>query len=173
MTLKAKYEYKHEDLLRDSRPLRVIMIEGAQKPEIATSVFVSSILMMYANNVYLLYFWWLRKRDVMLPFKLPKSANRLDARNKLPSGALGQADGILYLGNDTRTNEEIWFTNNDARTHTLYLGTTGSGKTFGLKSFSCNALTWASGYIYIDGKADTDLWSTLSAAWGAMTTCSS
>ena len=175
MTLKAKYEYKHEDLLRDSRPLRVRMAEGAQKPEMATSTFISAILLMYAHNVYLvlgsdfifflalLYFWWLKKRNVVLPFNLPKSANRIDARNKLPSGALGMADGILYLGNDTRTNEEIWFTNNNARTHTLYLGTTGSGKTFGLKSFSCNALTWASGYIYIDGKADTDLWSTLSA----------
>lgn len=175
MTLEAKYEYRHKDLLRDSRPLRVKMLEGAQKPEIATSIFVSAIILMYVNNVYLqlssdliffltvLYFLWLRKRPVTLPFNLPKSAQRIDTKNKLPSGAFGMADGILYLGNDTRTGEEVWFTNNNARTHTLYLGTTGSGKTFGLKSFSCNALTWASGYIYIDGKADTDLWSNLSA----------
>ena len=57
------------------------------------------------------------------------------------------------LGNDHETNEEIWFTNSDARTHCLYLGTTGSGKTFGLKSYACNALCWASGFVYIDGKA--------------------
>ena len=175
MTLKAKYEYKHEDLLRDSRPLRIRMAEGAQQPVMAGSAFVISIVVMYSEDpmlvlssdllfvIMLLYFWWLYTRNIILPFKLPKSAKRKDARYKQPDGSFGMADGILYLGNDTRTGEEVWFTNSDARTHTLYLGTTGSGKTFGLKSFSCNALTWASGYIYIDGKADTDLWSTLSA----------
>src|SRR5690606_4385143 len=35
--------------------------------------------------------------------------------------------------------------------------------TFGLKSYACNAFTWSSGFIYIDGKADTSLWSTISA----------
>lgn len=45
----------------------------------------------------------------------------------------------------------------------LYLGTTGSGKTEGLKSMASNALSWASGFVYIDGKADTDLWSSLSS----------
>lgn len=175
MTLEAKYEYKHKDLLRDSRPLRIRMAEGAQKPEMAAAVFVSALVSMYAPSIYLqlgsdltffitvIFFWWLKTRNIMLPFKLPKSAKRRDFRHKQPDGSMGMADGILYLGNDTRTGEEVWFTNGDARTHTLYLGTTGSGKTFGLKSFSCNALTWASGYIYIDGKADTDLWSTLSA----------
>ncbi|MCI5059774.1 MAG: type IV secretion system DNA-binding domain-containing protein, partial [Alphaproteobacteria bacterium] len=48
-------------------------------------------------------------------------------------------------------------------THILYLGTTGSGKTEGLKSLVTSALTWGSGFVYIDGKADTDLWSSLSS----------
>jgi intracellular multiplication protein IcmO len=113
--------------------------------------------------VLFVYFLWLLKQKLTLPFKLPKSAGIKDNNYKRPDGSFGMADGILYLGNDKKTGEEVWFTNNDARTHCLYLGTTGSGKTFGLKSFSCNALCWASGYIYIDGKADTDLWSTLSA----------
>ncbi len=178
MTLKAKYQYKHEALLRDSRPLRVRMVEAAQDPGMAAMVFTMAIALMYAKGssllqprlysdliffVMVLYCWWLKKRPVVLPFKLPKSARILDPNYIKPNGKKGMADGILYLGNDTSSHEEIWFTNNDARTHCLYLGTTGSGKTFGLKSFSCNALCWASGYIYIDGKADTDLWSALSA----------
>jgi intracellular multiplication protein IcmO len=174
-TLKAKYEYRHEAILRDSRPFRVKMQEGLQQPWIAGSVFICGIACIYSNYPYLflssdlifffmaLYFWWLRKCDIVLPFRLPKSADRVDARYLRPDGSAGHSDGILYLGNDLATGEEIWFTNGDARTHVLYLGTTGSGKTFGLKSFSCNALTWSSGYIYIDGKADTDLWSTLCA----------
>ncbi len=178
MAIKDNYQSKHELLLRDSRPLRVRIIEGAQEPTMAATVFIVSIVLMYSKGTsllhfplysdliffaMLLYFWWLKKRPVTLPFKLPKSSRIVDPNYIKPNGQKGQADGILFLGNDATTNEEIWFTNNDARTHCLYLGTTGSGKTFGLKSFSCNALCWSSGYIYIDGKADTDLWSTLSA----------
>ncbi len=74
-----------------------------------------------------------------------------------------KSEGILYLGNVKDTNEEVWFTNSDARTHMLYLGTTGAGKTEGLKSMVTNALSWGSGFVYVDGKADTDLWSSLSA----------
>ncbi len=154
------------------------MVEAAQDPGMAAMIFAMSIVTMYTKGtsvihlplysdliffIMVLYFWWLKKREVVLPFKLPKSAKRVDPNYVKPNGKKGMADGILYLGNDTSSHEEIWFTNNDARTHCLYLGTTGSGKTFGLKSFSCNALCWASGYIYIDGKADTDLWSALSA----------
>jgi intracellular multiplication protein IcmO len=43
------------------------------------------------------------------------------------------------------------------------LGTTGSGKTQGLISIASNSLSWGSGFVYIDGKADTDLWSMLSS----------
>ena len=175
MTLESKYEYKHKDLLRDARPLRIRILEGARKPQNACIVFISAAVLMYMGSPILqlgsdgvfvmtiLYFNWLRTRKATLPFKLPMSAKRIDAKDVKPDGSMAMAGGILYLGNDTRTGEEVWFTNTDARTHVLYLGTTGSGKTFGLKSFSCNALTWASGYIYIDGKADTDLWSNLSA----------
>lgn len=186
MTLKSKYEYKHEDILRDARPWTVRFSDGARDPGVASMVMALAACMVYmeeALQIYgnlrpivrfsaladvfffisVFYFWWLVRRPVQLPFKLPKSAKRKDPNFKRPDGSLGMADGILYLGNETDTGEEIWFTNSDARTHCLYLGTTGSGKTFGLKSYACNALCWASGFIYIDGKADTDLWSTLSA----------
>jgi intracellular multiplication protein IcmO len=174
VTLKAKYEYKHEDILRDARPWTVRFSDNAKQPSTAAIIYGMAAMTLYTNTeialfsdliffIALLYFWWLVKRPVVLPFKLPKSARRKDKNYKRPDGSYGMADGILYLGNNSETGEEIWFTNNDARTHCLYLGTTGSGKTFGLKSFTCNALCWGSGYIYIDGKADTDLWSTLSA----------
>jgi len=132
----------------------------------AIAIYSDQTIGLYADLVFavmLAYFTWLFRIKVALPFKLPKSANSRDPNYKRPDGSLGMSDGILYLGNNAKTGEEIWFNNNDARTHCLYLGTTGSGKTFGLKSFACNTLCWASGYIYIDGKADTDLWSTLSA----------
>jgi len=174
VALKSKYEYKHEDILRDARPWTVRMAAAAKEPANAViaymlaslAIWLDPMIRQFADLIFFigaLYFWWLMTRPVQLPFKLPKSAKRKDPGYKRPDGSLGMADGILYLGNDGDTGEEIWFTNSDARTHCLYLGTTGSGKTFGLKSYACNALCWSSGFIYIDGKADTDLWSTLSA----------
>ena len=174
MAIREKYEVKGASLLRDARPWSVRIIDQARDPSTAVIALVMAIGGMLLNPdvacfadliffIFCLYFWWLMTRQLKLPFKLPKSSKRKDPNYKQPDGKLGVADGILYLGNDHETNEEIWFTNSDARTHCLYLGTTGSGKTFGLKSYACNALCWASGFVYIDGKADTSLWSTISA----------
>jgi intracellular multiplication protein IcmO len=116
-----------------------------------------------------LFFRWAFNRPFNLPFRLPKIANLPDPRNSPPGkGGPGKSEGILYLGNTSDSEnpdcgQEIWFTNNDARTHILYLGTTGAGKTEGLKALVTNALSWGSGYVYVDGKADTDLWASLYA----------
>jgi len=174
VALKEKYQIKGADLLRDARPWTTRAIDSAREPSTAGIAFAMAAIGIWSDPIvgnfadlvffiFCMYFWWLMTRPTKLPFKLPKSAQRKDPNFKRPDGSLGTADGILYLGNDSDTGEEVWFTNSDARTHCLYLGTTGSGKTFGLKSYACNALCWASGFIYIDGKADTDLWSTLSA----------
>ncbi len=168
-----KYEKKHTELLRDTRPLYVRFGEWLKKPDSIFAVCLIGVVGIYASNLammlgdiimfgYLILLWWLMTRDRALAFKLPMGAKYKDSRNSGP-GTSGKAEGILYLGNVDKTNEEVWFTNSDARTHILYLGTTGAGKTEGLKSMVTNALTWASGFVYIDGKADTDLWSSLSA----------
>ncbi len=168
-----KYEKKHTELLRDTRPLYVRFGEGLQKPDSSFAVCFVGALALYMSKgalmwgdiifvIYLLFFWWLATRDRSLAFKLPMGAKYKDKRNK-GAGLSGRGEGILYLGNVDKTNEEVWFTDSDARTHILYLGTTGAGKTEGLKSMVTNALTWASGFVYIDGKADTDLWSSLSS----------
>ena len=174
MALKSKYQFKTEQTLRDARPWTIRFLDGAKEPSSAMLFMTMAVVSMFAHPltillsdltflICVLYFIWLMTRKVGLPFRLPKSANRVDPNYKRPDGKFGQADGILYLGNDSETGEEIWFTNSDARTHCLYLGTTGAGKTEGLKSYATNALCWASGFIYIDGKADTGLWSTISA----------
>lgn len=112
-----------------------------------------------------IYIHWYNKRSFRLPFKLPTHAKMKDPRNPIPGkdGVWGNAEGIMYLGNDREQNKgaEIWLTNSDARTHILFLGTTGTGKTEGLKSIVSNALVWGSGFVYVDGKADTDLWANL------------
>src|SRR4029078_10956905 len=61
-------------------------------------------------------------------------------------------------GNELSTSEELWFTNEDMRTHALIFGSTGSGKTEALISIAFNALAQSSGFIYVDGKGDTSLY---------------
>lgn len=68
------------------------------------------------------------------------------------------ARGITFFGNDRKTGEELWFANDDMRTHALIFGSTGSGKTETLVSLSYNALVQGSGFIYVDGKGDNSLY---------------
>ena len=72
-----------------------------------------------------------------------------------------KAGGIYFFGNDKATQEELWFTNDDMRTHALIFGSTGSGKTEYLAAIAFNALIQSSGFIYVDGKGDNGLFSKL------------
>ncbi len=168
-----KYERQHKELLRDIRPMYVRLADWLKRPTHSTALFImaagsfylSPSALMFGDLIFLMfliYFLWLVIQDRTLVFKLPYGSKFKDKNNMGP-GKSGKAEGILYLGNAKATDEEAWFSNDDARTHVLYLGTTGSGKTEGLKSMVSNALSWGSGFVYIDGKADTDLWSSLSS----------
>ncbi|NCC22480.1 MAG: type IV secretion protein IcmO [Alphaproteobacteria bacterium] len=168
-----KYEHKHKNLIRDIRPMYVRVGDWLTRPTNSLIVFMFGAGSVYyfdmARNLadvilllYLFFFLFLYFHEKKLAFKLPMGSKFRDKNNEGP-GRSGKAEGILFLGNIKNTKEEIWFTNSDARTHILYLGTTGSGKTEGLKSIATNALAWGSGFVYVDGKADTDLWSSLSS----------
>ncbi|MDB5491453.1 MAG: icmO [Micavibrio sp.] len=168
-----KYERKHTDILRDTRPWSQRVLEWLRQPTHSCAMFITAAGGIFfiedVRNLadwillgMLFYFYCLKKADRSLAFKMPMGSKFADKNNKGP-GRNGKGEGILFLGNVEKTNEEVWFSNDDARTHILYLGTTGSGKTEGLKSMVTNALAWGSGFVYIDGKADTDLWSSLSS----------
>lgn len=169
-----KYDLPLIHTLRDTRPFYVRMGEFMQDPLNAAFLLGTAgvmVLLVEALTPFadlfllagLLYTIRLKMIKSALVFRMPAWSGLKD-----PKVRSGKAEGILYLGNRKDgtsfwQGEEIWFTNNDIRTHMLYLGTTGSGKTVGLRSIASNALTWGSGFIFIDGKADTDLWSHLSA----------
>lgn len=94
-----------------------------------------------------------------LPMQVPQSAHLTDAKEiNLATKKPDKGKGILYIGNDQKTGEEIWLTDTQARTHMMFLGTTGSGKTEFLISVAFNALIHGSGLIYVDGKADNSLY---------------
>src|SRR4051812_36017334 len=117
MTIKDKYQYKHEQILRDARPWSVRFVDAAKDPQIAFMTYGFAIMSMFGHPLLInlsdiifvgttLYFWWIMTRPLKLPFKLPKSAKIKDPNFKRPDGTLGMADGILYLGNDGDTGEE-------------------------------------------------------------------
>ncbi len=95
----------------------------------------------------------------MLPFRLPKVSQTKDFNDLKPGIKLpNMARGISYFGNRISDNEELWFANEDMRTHVLIFGSTGSGKTEALISIAFNALVQGSGFIYVDGKGDNSLY---------------
>jgi intracellular multiplication protein IcmO len=169
-----KHEFKRDNILKDSRNHFERFIDKIKRSACAATIFSLSMagtwvhpwflyitdLLLFYNSLYFIWFVFF-SRKYALPFKMPKTAKRKDPNNKGPGG-IKEAEGILFIGNEERTSEEIWFTNSDARTHILYLGTTGAGKTEGLKALVTNALGWGSGFVFVDGKADTDLWGSLS-----------
>ncbi|HEY8963889.1 MAG TPA: TraM recognition domain-containing protein [Alphaproteobacteria bacterium] len=168
--VQRKFDYALAHGLRDTRPLGQRAYDFWKDSNYAAvAIFTAGFGVWFTPLghffgdllllIILLYFWWLYKVERTLCYKLPGWAKYPDKNERD-----GKAKGIMYMGNSLQYgNEEIWFTNNDIRTHILYLGTTGAGKTEGLKSIASNALMWGSGFIYIDGKADTDLWSSLCA----------
>jgi intracellular multiplication protein IcmO len=97
-------------------------------------------------------------RKAALPFRLPLSSGRIDYNDTLPgTNKPRKGRGIYYFGNERASDLELWFSNEDMRTHVLVFGSTGSGKTEALISMSYNSLLQSSGFIYIDGKGDNAL----------------
>lgn len=170
-----RYGAKHGYFLKDTRSLSQRIASKMQEPFYITTTFILALYFIwylppayYFTDAILFfcigYTFWLHKKNPELPFKMPASSGMKDPNNTPPGGGKPKkAEGIMYFGNEKESGEELWLNNSDARTHILYLGTTGAGKTEGLKSIATNAMCWGSGFIYVDGKADTDLWSSLSS----------
>ncbi|MDD5586215.1 MAG: type IV secretion system DNA-binding domain-containing protein [Alphaproteobacteria bacterium] len=173
-----KHQVQQRNILRDVRPASQRFYEYFGQTQVLGSVaFAAAIGFLFSADLarfadlglifMLIYNRWLYQRPFSMPLKFPAYANRPDPKNPVPGkGGAGKSEGILFIGNVTDPDEEaqsreLWLTNTDARTHILYLGTTGAGKTEGLKSMVSNALAWGSGFVYVDGKADTDLWASL------------
>jgi intracellular multiplication protein IcmO len=162
----SRHELDPSFLLRDTRTLGQRIADFCSDPNnviiilMALSIFAyyysqSATLMFILGLGFFIYSY---SRKQKLPFRLPKISGIKDYNDIKPGLNLPNiARGIAYLGNDRKSNEELWFTNEDLRTHILIFGSTGSGKTETLVSIAYNALVQASGFIYVDGKGDNSL----------------
>lgn len=124
----------------------------------AVGGFVISAITDILMIVGALMFFIAYTRKTSLPFRLPRVSNVLDYNDLAPgTNKPRKAGGIYFFGNETKTKSELWFSNEDMRTHVLMFGSTGSGKTEALVSMAYNALLQGSGFIYVDGKGDNSL----------------
>ncbi|MFY7697392.1 MAG: TraM recognition domain-containing protein [Legionella sp.] len=163
----SRHELDPTQLLRDTRTVGMRIGSFFSEPTNISIVLIAlSVLTYYIYEASLLIlivgflsFLYSYTRKKMLPFRLPKISKVKDFNDLKPGVKTPNvARGIAYFGNDLKTNEELWFANEDMRTHALIFGSTGSGKTEALVSIAFNALAQGSGFIYVDGKGDTSLY---------------
>jgi hypothetical protein len=89
------------------------------------------------------YYGWVCTRKFRLPFKAPMTWGGIDYNAPKPGGAgFSTAGGILYLGQDQTSKEELWMENGDARRHGFFLGTTGSGKALPMDALVLTPRGW-------------------------------
>jgi intracellular multiplication protein IcmO len=153
-------------IIRDTRPLVMRFFDFLKNPHGTSLLLVtfalSAIMIGYLSDVLLIMgvtvFCICFFHKAKLPFRLPQRCHQKDYNDLTPGANKPRvARGIYFFGNDKKTQQELWFTNDDMRTHALIFGSTGSGKTEALVSIAFNALVQASGFIYVDGKGDNGL----------------
>ncbi len=158
------------DLQRDPRRLGQKFAAACRKPDALGGVcfalagvawvFPALVDLAVLGGVVISGLAWRLRPE--LPLKLPDRHPGCDPHEWTPGTHQPQpARGILYLGNDRFTGEELYLSDEDVRTHFLVLGGTGAGKTVAMISLALgNALIWGSGCTYVDGKGDASLWTT-------------
>jgi len=165
--LEETQELPPQLLLRDTRTMGMKMADFFKDPAKTANLLmclaVVAIIMKSITELIGLIcigiFIYAYTREFKLPFRMPQRSGVFDYNDPLPGNTNKprKARGISFFGNRRQTNEELWFNNDDMRTHVLIFGSTGSGKTEALVSIAFNALVQGSGFLYVDGKGDNSL----------------
>ena len=160
-----RFERSGAQRLRDIRPITTRMW-SAMMSEFSSVLLAGGAMLMFVEPASvnfvtpasLLYAGLVMSRRVTLPLRLPRTARMRDWNHPSPKGRRPRmADGSIHLGKDVN-GRELWIAFEDGRQHATVPGTTGAGKTTAILSFLTNALTHASGFVIVDGKADNKLY---------------
>ncbi len=165
--LEERHEHGASEMARDTRTLGERIAEFLANPIYGVVILGTAAACIFYEPIFadvfliLSFFLFLFSitRKATLPCKMPLASGEPDYNDCIPGTTKPRkANGITFLGNEKNTNKELWFTNDDMRTHMLIFGSTGSGKTEALVSIAFNSLAQGSGFIYIDGKGDNSLY---------------
>lgn len=169
--LSENQDRMHQQVIRDTRSLSMRISDSIKEP-LHVAVFtlcivltmwimpyLSDLLFLLVVVVFLMCFF----HKASLPFRMPQTSDMFDASDPVPGNKdkFRKGRGIYFFGNSNDKDQEMWFGNDDMRTHCLIFGSTGSGKTQALISISYNALLQSSGFIYVDGKGDNSLFASV------------
>lgn len=164
--LDSHQEQNYKNIIRDTRTITRRIMDFWRTPKGAAATLIMCGVMIYflsylSEFIFLgglsIFFYSICQKN-QLPFRMPLVSGAKDHNDLHPkNGSPNKARGIYFLGNELSTQSELWFNNDDMRTHVLIFGSTGSGKTEALISLAYNALLQGSGFIYVDGKGDNSL----------------
>jgi len=152
--VEERHEQKPQGLIRDTRPLTQRFMDYIKDPNSCIIILVSVMGCCFfapgGNDIFVLIgigiFSITMISPKSLPFRIPQRARMPDPGDPVPGGTKPRMSrGICYFGNEIGTDLELWFNNEDMRTHVLIFGSTGSGKTVTLTSIAYNALLQGSG----------------------------
>lgn len=163
-------EMTSQQLIRDTRSLGQRIAAILKDPDnTSVALIVCAAICWFFPIVIeltmisgLFFFFFCIFSKAALPFRLPQYCGLNDYNDpQIGNNKPRKARGISFVGNEIKTGQELWFNNDDMRTHVLIFGSTGSGKTVTLISFVFNALMQSSGFIYVDGKGDNTLFASI------------
>lgn len=153
-----------EDMRSIPEKLRDFWLEPHGQQATYIAFFVATVLLLWVplGGEFILLLMALfgavklryKKLKWDFPFRVPMAAQLMDG--SIAGKKMGQ--GLFYLGSETQSKMPAYISDNDARTHGLFFGTTGSGKTEFLLAFVVNSLFYGGGSSYTDGKGDVKLW---------------
>ena len=160
----AQFERTGAQSLRDVRPFTTCLSDAIRGPASAIVLaagagvtFLEPAIIDLTILASVLFALWVLTRRPVLPIGLPRSANCLDEGSPEPGTRkprLAHADNFIGW---SILNEELWVAAEVVRQHIAIAGTTGSGKTSAILSLLCNAFIQGSGFVFVDGKGDRDL----------------
>src|SRR3990167_6841446 len=164
--LEEQHELAPQLLLRDTRTLGMKLVDFFKDPINSACLMISFAVASFffpsicelIGIIGIACFFYAYTRRSNLPFRMPLRSKAADYNDPLPGSTKPRtARGISFFGNRKSNSDELWFNNDDMRTHVLIFGSTGSGKTEALVSIAFNALVQGSGFLYVDGKGDNSL----------------
>jgi intracellular multiplication protein IcmO len=162
--LTERQERFHSKVIRDTRTMGQRVTDLLRTPKTNAMILISMAVLGFVvpglfDLLFILGTWaflYCYFQKPQLPFRMPMRSGQKDYGDIMPGtkDKPRKARGIYYFGNEKNDNKELWFANEDMRTHVLIFGSTGSGKTEALLSLAYNALVQSSGFIFVDGKGD-------------------